>query len=205
MLEIIVARGCTSLQAETAVADTGLVAIVRVYNYAQVPTPLLHDAMHGAAGTFSAAGLASQWRICAIRQSPTEPEDPMCEGITKANEFLLRINHGPEAGTELQHSPAALGYAVVLPERRGIVATVHSARISALADRTGVDEATLMGLVMAHEVGHLLLGTTEHTGRGLMRAKWKLNVWSISEHTAWRFSADEVARMQRGTVVATGN
>jgi activator of HSP90 ATPase len=94
-----------------------------------------------------------------------------------------------------------LGYAVIL-KRKGVLATVHSRRVLALASRSGVEAAVLMGRVMAHEVGHLLLGTNAHAPRGLMRADWKLNEWSMSEHSDWTFTADEVLRMRRSTLSA---
>ena len=41
---------------------------------------------------------------------------------------------------------------------RGWLATVFSDRIDQAAARLGVGADTLLGLVMAHEIGHLLLG-----------------------------------------------
>ena len=202
ILEIVVARGCTSLRAEAAKDHRP--AIVRVYNYAQVPDSMLHEAARGAAAIFDRAGLTSQWRICGIRKSGSEAEDPMCEGIPGANEFSLRINKGPQTDAGLHQSSAVLGYAVIL-ERRGVVATVHSGRVLALASKSGVDAAALMSRVMAHEVGHLLLGTNEHTTRGLMRGDWKLNAWSMSEHSAWTFSSDEVLRIRQGAGMTARN
>lgn len=202
ILEIVVARGCTSLRAEAAKDHRP--AIVRVYNYAQVPDSMLHEASRGAAAIFDRAGLTSQWRICSIRRSASDSEDPMCEGIPGANEFSLRINKGPQTDAGLHRSSAVLGYAVIL-ERRGVLATVHSGRVLALASKSGVDAAALMSRVMAHEVGHLLLGTNEHTTRGLMRADWKLNAWSMSEHSAWMFSSDEVLRIRQGAGMTARN
>jgi hypothetical protein len=201
MLEIVVARGCTLVRAEAA--KDLRPAIVRIYNYAQIPPPMLKEATRGAAAIFDAAGLTSQWRICTIRQNPSGREDPACEGSPGTYEFSLRINQGPDA-TAPQRSSEVLGYAVIL-ERRGIVATVHSGRVLALASRSGVDPVALMGRVMAHEVGHLLLGTNEHAARGLMRAAWKLNVWSMSEHSDWTFSEDEVSRMRQSATPRARN
>jgi hypothetical protein len=54
----------------------------------------------------------------------------------------------------------------------GWLATVFSDRIDGAATRVGVDPGTLIGRVIAHEVGHLLLGTGYHGQSGVMRADW---------------------------------
>ena len=46
-------------------------------------------------------------------------------------------------------------------------------RIDALARQAGVDPGMLLGRAVAHEIGHLILGTTKHAKSGLMRATWK--------------------------------
>jgi len=53
----------------------------------------------------------------------------------------------------------------------GVVANVYADRARALViDREF--EATL-GRVMAHELGHLLLGKNAHSAAGIMRAQWR--------------------------------
>ena len=43
--------------------------------------------------------------------------------------------------------------------------------VESVAERTGVDTESVMGCVMAHEIGHLLLGPG-HVPAGIMRAEW---------------------------------
>lgn len=45
---------------------------------------------------------------------------------------------------------------------------IYSARVSELAPRRRIDEGVLLGRVVAHEVGHLLLGGRDHSRAGLM-------------------------------------
>jgi hypothetical protein len=49
---------------------------------------------------------------------------------------------------------------------------------------------------MAHEVGHLLLGTGYHGNAGLMRADWP-DARLTHGAEEWRFSMSEAATMQR--------
>ena len=55
----------------------------------------------------------------------------------------------------------------------GWAATIFRDRILATAKSTYATEASLLGSVMAHEVGHLLLGTRSHSSYGLMSANWE--------------------------------
>lgn len=47
-------------------------------------------------------------------------------------------------------------------------AFIYSERVSELAPRRRIDEGVLLGRVIAHEVGHLLLGGHDHSRTGLM-------------------------------------
>jgi len=54
----------------------------------------------------------------------------------------------------------------------------------------------LLGRVMAHEIGHLLLGIDYHGPVGVMRAEWTDDLLN-SGRDDWRFSMTEAERMQR--------
>jgi hypothetical protein len=45
-------------------------------------------------------------------------------------------------------------------------------RVKQLTDRTGMSVHQVLGHAIAHELGHLLLGSNSHSGWGLMRAVW---------------------------------
>jgi hypothetical protein len=84
---------------------------------------------------------------------------------------------------------------VVKETDRGWLATVFSDRIAAAATRLGVDAGALLGLVIAHEVGHLLLGIDYHGETGVMRAYWPD---ALLNHTGeWRFSMSEATRIRQ--------
>ena len=104
------------------------------------------------------AGLEAVWRECLEG----------CADALGPGEVLVRIVAAPE--TIVAES---LGSALIdLQQRAGTLATVYADRINVLASRTGVNAATLLGRAIAHEIGHLLLGTARHSSAGLMRARW---------------------------------
>ena len=60
-----------------------------------------------------------------------------------------------------------------------------------------LDGADLLGLAMAHELGHLLMGTNEHAARGLMRAIWTRTELQRNAAEDWMFSETEMEAMRR--------
>lgn len=66
----------------------------------------------------------------------------------------------------------ALGAAPAADEGTGRVAYAFYARIEATAQRHGTDVAKVLGLVMAHELGHLLLARGAHSSTGIMSGRW---------------------------------
>jgi hypothetical protein len=65
-----------------------------------------------------------------------------------------------------------VGYAAVTPGEAGRIAFVIYDRIRDIARRADADIAQVMGTVIAHELGHLLLPAGSHTDDGLMRRRW---------------------------------
>lgn len=113
-------------------------------------------------------------------------------GADSANTLVLRIISNPMRGFA---SPDALGYAVVAGEgskyaslfRKRVLAATRSGRYS---------EGTVMGYAIAHELGHLLLGTSAHARYGLMAGHWRANELDRTEVGLLQFSPAEAARLR---------
>jgi hypothetical protein len=84
--------------------------------------------------------------------------------------------------------------------RAGTLATVYADRVTKLAELSGADPGQLLGRAIAHEIGHLLLGTTRHADRGLMRGVWTSVELHRDRAWDWSLSREDVARMRRGLV-----
>ena len=67
--------------------------------------------------------------------------------------------------------PGALGYAFPAA-KAGAHATILYDRIEPLGQSGVISVSALLGYAMAHEIGHVLLGTTEHSSDGVMKARW---------------------------------
>jgi hypothetical protein len=104
----------------------------------------------------------------------------------------------PEAGS--MHDPNALGVALALGPG-AVYATIFFDRVCARAadpvlSKAGASLAMLLGHVIAHEIGHLLLGTNSHSRNGLMSASWDLGDMRAIARGRLSFWPDESAKMR---------
>ncbi len=158
--------------------------VVRTYETYGVPPEEMTKARTVAAATLQDAGLQAVWRDCSAG----------CADALGSGEVLVRIVAAPEAIVA-----ESLGCALVdLQRGTGTLATVYADRISELASRTRVSVGTLLGRAVAHEIGHLLLGTARHSAAGLMRALWSDRELRRNVAADWAFSREDVARIGRG-------
>jgi hypothetical protein len=116
-----------------------------------------------------------------------------CEQALGPREVIVRIL----AATE-QTRRGSLGDSTIdLAARSGCFSTVYADRITNLAAATGADIGTLLGRAIAHEIGHLLLGTVVHAEAGLMRAHWSGEELRREQPSDWVFSQIEARQMKR--------
>jgi hypothetical protein len=69
-------------------------------------------------------------------------------------------------------------------------------RVQAIAQRTSIPSGSLLGRAIAHEVGHLLLGTNAHAPRGLMREIWTDAELALERREDWLFAPSERAALE---------
>jgi len=93
-----------------------------------------------------------------------------CENsLTSA--FVIRLWKDRVPRTVGPASLDVMGKAFVAGPNGGTVADIYLPAIRATAEQHAADPGEVMGLVVAHELGHLLLGPG-HTPDGVMQAVW---------------------------------
>jgi len=159
-----------------AIAEDNPHLNVIVRSPAELPGELVVDAEQSAARVFGKAGVAVEWRNCPARNG--EFLDEGCRGSARASDLVLQII--PRA----QHPRGAVFGVAFVNGSGGAYADIFFDRVQRIhnEDRK-ISIATLLGYVMAHEIGHLLLGEHSHSRTGLMLGQWH---------------ADELARIARG-------
>jgi hypothetical protein len=109
-------------------------------------------------------------------------------------EVIVRIVTSPPA-----LMPGSLGFSLVdVAQGSGTLATVFADRVDELARLAGADPGRLLGRAMAHEIAHLLLGTTRHADVGLMRGTWTTGELRREQVRDWLLMSDDIVRMRRG-------
>ena len=168
---------------------------VRVYDYAQVPKWVLTDAKKIAADIFREAGIETSWLDCPVSPA-SHPKNPVCLKPLDPTVPVLRILSRSMAervpGPRDRFGFALLSKKQVFP----YVANVFFHRIHDLANGRVTFWPTLLGHIMAHEMGHLLLGQGNHSRKGIMAVEWSEKDLQRATRGSLRFNSRQAEKIQ---------
>jgi len=139
---------------------------VSLLNDAQVSPTLISEREKVATRVFARAGVNLEWLRCGLR-SMTDKERASCTESVFPTRLHLRLISHP-----IHPEGIALGVTYLAEDGVGFQADIFCDRGARLQEESPVDLAILLGIVMAHELGHRLLGTSSHSPAGIMRASW---------------------------------
>jgi hypothetical protein len=144
--------------------NTNQTLVIGLYDYANLSAKEIGRLTETAAMVLADSGIQVAWAHCrgALAATPAAA----CEAGPQANRLVVRLlPERPRMSTA-----DAMGHAAVDAEG-GNYASVFVPAVRAQAPGFGVSSDLLMGYVLAHEVGHCLLGP-HHSDTGLMRGGW---------------------------------
>ena len=153
---LILAFPATASALETAKSPD---ITVLVFNFRQVPDKTLVKAENETRRILEQAGIHATWRDCPTGNEPCQ------KGPGRV--FILAVMAGP---AQSKFMDTVSGYAVV-PDQLAVVYYDDLPHISGSNKGTS-DTAQVLGCVIAHELGHLLLGGRGHSVAGIMQALW---------------------------------
>jgi hypothetical protein len=184
-----------AVEAAAVIAPDRTSIVVRTYTQ-PASAGDIRTARRTASAILGRAGIQVLWLECALPLE-TATAAAACRQPLQWNELVVRIL---SAGTvDGRPDVDTLGFAFVdLEAGGGSLATVYADRVWAMAQGAGIDAAELLGRAMAHEVGHLLLGTNRHAPYGLMRGIWSSADLRRSRATQWLFGGQEGEVMRKG-------
>ena len=93
--------------------------------------------------------------------------------------------------------PRALGYSLPFAHRGAHVVILYD-RVEALSERLNTAVYVIVGHAIAHELGHVLLGSTEHTSGGLMQGCWTPASWRLASAGLLAFDRPDRKRIRAG-------
>jgi len=184
---------------------------IRLYNYAKTVDAILPRAREEAELALGRIGIAARWLDCPLTMEELET-NKACAAEAGPTDLVLRVlpsGSRPAVSSQVD----TFGYALVGDSEMPRTASVLFANVERIAwqrlENTSFDSGhrslphdrfvgVLLGHVIAHEVGHLLLATNNHSRHGLMQAHW--NASAIRDAIAGRLAFDrkQQERMLRG-------
>jgi len=172
---------------------------IHLYNLAAVPSRTLDRATQDATRVLATAGVETVcWHVLddareahTLHTSPTPTWRKNRQADSR--DYLVAVI---ESGVPADYLPGALGYA--LPDAEiGVNAMIFCDRIERFQESGEIDLPTLLGHAMAHEIGHVLLGTTEHSPAGIMKARWSKADFQVAGLRFMNFTALQRAEILR--------
>jgi hypothetical protein len=138
---------------------------VSVFNDANISEGKLLRAETVASRVFARSGVLVAWLNCG-RQNETKEEQADC---AEANFRHLQIRILFKSWTPKQ---STFGISYLDGDGTGCYADVFYGGSADVEETERPGSATFLGVVMAHELGHLLLGMNAHSSIGIMRPLW---------------------------------
>lgn len=144
------------------------------------PEPLLREAVATAGYIMRKAGIGIDWRICVT--------DSGCGGFSGDE---LRVRFVNSRGLHGLKETGACGVS-----QWSYLALVIVDRVDLLARGREWERGILFGIVIAHELGHLLLGPDEHSVAGIMQARWRTDDFDRAAQGLLLFHPNQESKMR---------
>ncbi len=168
---------------------------VWVSDLAGVDPGTLDAAIDDARQVLADAAIETEWIVCT---RPGQSEMPAACSAP-IGPWILRVRVLSEESAR-QYPVYETNFGMAFPgegDRLGSAADVFAARCLRFADEEGVEPELVLGRVLAHEIGHLLLGRNSHSVSGIMTANWKRKQFERAAQGGFAFVGKQAGSMRR--------
>ena len=166
---------------------------IRSYNNFGVPAADLAAARQDAQAVLQEAGVNIVWADCWVGDRQPAPAPARCQEPVDGD-IVLRLQKTNRAD---RSKFVSMGFSLVgTAGAAPFLATVYVDRVESVARGAGIGARRVLGLAIAHEIGHVLLNSNTHAPNGLMRADWSRNELRRKDAAAWHFLDIEVAQVR---------
>ena len=167
--------------------------IIRSYNNFGVPAPDLEAAREHAQAILQEAGVNIVWADCWVGDRQPSSAPARCHEPV-GGDIVLRLQKTGEAD---RSKFVSMGFSLVgIAGAAPFLATVYVDRVASVSRGAGIDARRVLGLAIAHEIGHVLLNNNTHAPSGLMRADWSRNELRRKDAAAWHFLDTEAVHLR---------
>jgi hypothetical protein len=190
VLPCVLSVGTLSLGVCAEARDLASHLQVSVFNDAGVSADLLADAETRAASVFAQSGIQVEWTNCG----PADPGDfsmqlTRCSDISWPQHLSVRISDGAKL-----HNADIFGQSFANESGIGAYCSVYYGKLA--SGRYVPGKADLLGFVIAHELGHLLLGAGSHSAKGIMQANWGAEALRAASHGNLFFTTEQTVAIR---------
>ncbi|NIV33155.1 MAG: hypothetical protein GWN58_28010 [Anaerolineae bacterium] len=175
---------------------------VRLYNYTEASpadggaSPAKLAAAQETTGKiFDRMGLAIHWLTCKTDGSES---NPVCRQEPAVNEIVARILRRSKA---IRRSTGDITGATAMrvdPKGGNGFVTVFWDRVMEEARLVKLSPELVMGHILAHELGHILLPEDGHSRRGIMQAQLQDKDWERASLGALVFTGEQAEAIRAG-------
>jgi len=185
--------GAALLDHQVLAHPPALTLCVRVNDRAAVPDDVLTSAKTVATRIYAKIGVRLVWAVDTRLHSRSDA----CHGRDAAPSLRIIIVPAGQA-ERLDADSKKLGLAAGAEGQYGTVAYVFYDRVRNLSLRYEQHRrGGILGHVVAHEIGHLLLPYGTHSESGLMRADWSHEDLEHAAHGTLQFTQEEAALIRK--------
>lgn len=184
------ARAETSADEQNAAGMPGVT--VRAYDYAKLSSRIRMQTASVAGSILRKAGIRLVWLDCPMEASA---ESTVCDGPLGPTDLVFRfLQRG--ANTPAVFRRSHCGFATRDDSGRGAFASVFVDCLKDLPAAGPLSAGVILGHLVAHELGHLLLPSERHYPSGLMRANLRQAEWKQAAIGALVFTREQGASIQ---------
>ena len=160
---------------------------ILTFDFVSLPEKIQNPMREKAGKIYQQAGVELQWAPCPTVEG-TLAFYPNCTGYKETTHLMLRILSAAPKGMKTDaKGEALLGARIV---------NVFWDRVQDEAARYNVPISDMLAQVIAHEIGHLLLGSNSHSSSGIMMGKWKLEDLGSISRGGIRFTPQQCQHIQ---------
>ena len=163
---------------------------VSVFNTSPISSSIIQRAEGEAGRVLRDVGVEVIWLNC-LQDAQHEASLGLCSEVSFPSHLHLHILR---ASRDLKASTVGISFSA--EDGKGCYADLFYEPIQQLQEETHASPPVVLGHAMAHELGHLLLGTNSHSPSGLMRAHWTGEDLTNASKGNLRFSQEQCLRIR---------
>ena len=175
-----------------AAADETMKIRVQVQNRAGAPPAEVLRAEEEAGRVYRDAGIEVEWINCPGERGAA------CREADTPSLFVLTLGRERQA----RKGDERYGFALAFGDSNH-AAVIYPRIDAATKENPAYRGCGLLGMVMAHELGHLLFRSTRH-GDGVMKAKWNEGDFRAMSQRQMRFTPEQATALRRMAELRSG-